>query len=77
MQGDEAGGMSDADISGLLARVSAAKDRVQDLPLCVLDATLPLQRLEFASDDKSFNALLDHCKEAAGGDDFGKFGMLG
>ena len=61
--GEEAsGGLSDADISGLLARVSAAKDRVQTLPVCVLDATLPRQRLEFATADKSFSALLEHCK---------------
>lgn len=70
-------GLSDADISGLLARVSAAKDRVQTLPLCVLDATLPRQRLEFVTQDKSFLALLAHCRVAAGGDGLGKFGMLG
>jgi hypothetical protein len=73
----EGGGLSDADISGLLARVSAAKDRVQTLPVCVLDATLPKQRLEFATDDMSFSALLAYCKSAAGGDGLGKFGMLG
>lgn len=73
----QAGGLSDADISGLLARVSAAKDRVQTMPLFVLDATLPRQRLQFATDDISFSALLAYCKEAAGGDGLGKFGMLG
>jgi Lon protease-like protein len=70
-------GLSEADISGLLARVSAAKDRVQMLPVCVLDATLPRQRLEFATQDTSFLALLAHCKVAAGGEGLGKFGMLG
>ena len=77
MAGGEKGGMSDADLQGLLARVSAVKDRVQTLPLCVLDATLPLQRLEFATDDTSFQALLAGCKQRAGGSDLGTFGMLG
>ena len=77
MQEGEPEGLSDADISGLLARVSAAKDRVQTLPVCILDATLPRQRLEFATSDKSFLALIAHCREAAGGDGLGKFGMLG
>ena len=77
MQEGEPEGLSDADISGLLARVSAAKDRVQTLPVCILDATLPRQRLEFATSDKSFLALIAHCREAAGGDGRGKFGMLG
>lgn len=45
--------------------------------MCVLDATLPRQRLEFATADKSFSAMLAHCKERAGGDGLGTFGMLG
>ena len=75
-EGDEAG-LSDAEISGLLARVSAAKGRVQTMPICVLDCMLPRQRLEFATSDDSFKALLQHCKDAAGGQDLGRFGMLG
>ena len=75
-EGDEAG-LSDAEISGLLARVSAAKGRVQTMPICVLDCMLPRQRLEFATSDNSFKALLQHCKDAAGGQDLGRFGMLG
>merc|ERR1719238_1757010 len=67
-EGDEAG-LSDAEISGLLARVSAAKGRVQTMPICVLDCMLPRQRLEFATSDNSFKALLQHCKDAAGGQD--------
>ena len=73
----DAGGMTDDDMKALLARVSAVKDRVQTVPLCVLDATLPLQKLEFATDDTSFQALLEGCKERAGGSDLGRFGMLG
>jgi hypothetical protein len=77
MNADESGGLSDSDLSGLLARVAAAKEHVQTIPLCVLDAMLPRQRLEFATNDKSFKALLEYCKESAGGGDLGKFGMLG
>jgi hypothetical protein len=74
---DDSGGLSDADIAGLLARVSATKGRVATIPICILDATLPRQRLEFAADDPSFSAMLQYCKEMAGGEGLGKFGMLG
>lgn len=74
---ENSGGLSDADIAGLLARVSATKGRVATIPICILDATLPRQRLEFAADDPSFSALLQYCKEMAGGEGLGKLGMLG
>ena len=62
---------------GYLREFSATKGRVATIPICILDATLPRQRLEFAADDPSFSALLQYCKEMAGGEGLGKLGMLG
>jgi len=48
------GGLSDEDINGLLSRVAQVKEKVEELPILVLDAMLPKQRLPIQTANPAF-----------------------
>lgn len=73
----EGEGLSDSDLAGLLKRVAQAKDNVSEIPIVILDAILPRQRLGFATADPVFRKLIDDAKARADGEGLGCFGMLG
>jgi len=76
----------DAFIAGLMNRVGDLKSRQLELPIVVLDATLPNQRLAISTSDQAFREMVEYCGvkavEEAGDEQFddtrhGKFGIVG
>ena len=76
----------DAFIAGLMNRVGDLKSRQLELPIVVLDATLPNQQLAISTSDQAFREMIEWCGvkavEEAGDEQFddtrhGKFGIVG
>ena len=76
----------DAFIAGLMNRVGDLKSRQLELPIVVLDATLPNQQLAISTSDQAFREMIEYCGvkavEEAGDEQFddtrhGKFGIVG
>ena len=76
----------DAFLAGLMNRVDELKARQLELPIVVLDATLPNQRLAISTSDQAFREMIEYCGvkavEEAGDEQFddqrhGKFGIVG
>ena len=76
----------DAFMAGLMNRVDELKARQLELPIVVLDATLPNQRLAISTSDQAFREMIEWCGvkavEEAGDEQFddqrhGKFGIVG
>ena len=76
----------DAFLAGLMNRVDELKARQLELPIVVLDATLPNQRLAISTSDQAFREMIEWCGvkavEEAGGEQFddqrrGRFGIVG
>ena len=76
----------DAFIAGLMNRVGDLKSRQLELPIVVLDATLPNQQLAISTSDQAFREMVEWCgvkaAEEAGDEQFddtrhGKFGIVG
>ena len=51
----------DAFIAGLMNRVGDLKSRQLELPIVVLDATLPNQRLAISTSDQAFREMIEYC----------------
>jgi len=51
----------DAFIAGLMNRVGDLKSRQLELPIVVLDATLPNQRLAISTSDQAFREMVEYC----------------
>ena len=51
----------DAFIAGLMNRVGDLKSRQLELPIVVLDATLPNQRLAISTSDQAFREMIEWC----------------
>ena len=64
----------DAFIAGLMNRVGDLKSRQLKLPIVVLDATLPNQRLAISTSDQAFREMIEYCgvraAEEAGDEQF-------
>eukprot|EP00959_Pyramimonas_sp_CCMP1952_P372584 7802453-Pyramimonas_sp.AAC.1 len=56
--GEPAGEGGELDLSSLFSRVAELKSRQAEIPICVLDAMLPRQRLKFKTQDKGFRSLV-------------------
>ena len=76
----------DAFLAGLMNRVDELKARQLELPIVVLDATLPNQRLAISTSDQAFREMVEFCGvkavEEAGDEQFddtrhGRFGIVG
>ena len=76
----------DAFLAGLMNRVDELKARQLELPIVVLDATLPNQRLAISTSDQAFREMIEYCGvkavEEAGDEQFddtrhGRFGIVG
>lgn len=76
----------DAFLAGLMNRVGDLKSRQLELPIVVLDSTLPNQRLAISTTDQSFREMIKWCgvraTEEAGDEQFddqhkGTFGIVG
>ena len=76
----------DAFLAGLMNRVDELKARQLELPIVVLDATLPNQRLAISTSDQAFREMVEYCGvkavEEAGDEQFddqrhGRFGIVG
>jgi len=51
----------DAFLAGLMNRVDELKARQLELPIVVLDATLPNQRLAISTSDQAFREMIEYC----------------
>ena len=51
----------DAFLAGLMNRVDELKARQLELPIVVLDATLPNQRLAISTSDQAFREMVEYC----------------
>ena len=51
----------DAFLAGLMNRVDELKARQLELPIVVLDATLPNQRLAISTSDQAFRGMIEYC----------------
>ena len=51
----------DAFIAGLMNRVGDLKSRQLELPIVVLDATLPNQQLAISTSDQAFREMIEYC----------------
>ena len=51
----------DAFLAGLMNRVDELKARQLELPIVVLDATLPNQRLAISTSDQAFREMIEWC----------------
>ena len=64
----------DAFLAGLMNRVDELKARQLELPIVVLDATLPNQRLAISTSDQAFREMIEYCgvraAEEAGDEQF-------
>ena len=64
----------DAFLAGLMNRVDELKARQLELPIVVLDATLPNQRLAISTSDQAFREMVEYCgvkaAEEAGDEQF-------
>ncbi len=49
---------SEAEFKGLMQRVAATRSKIAELPLVVLDAMLPRQRLTFGTTDLGFRTMV-------------------
>ena len=76
----------DGFLAGLMNRVDELKARQLELPIVVLDATLPNQRLAISTSDQAFREMIEYCGvkavEEAGDEQFddtrhGRFGIVG
>jgi hypothetical protein len=76
----------DAFLAGLMNRVDELKARQLELPIVLLDATLPNQRLAISTSDQAFREMVEYCGvkavEEAGDEQFddtrhGRFGIVG
>lgn len=76
----------DAFLAGLMNRVGDLKSRQLELPIVVLDSTLPNQRLAISTTDQAFREMIEWCgvraTEEAGDEQFddqhkGTFGIVG
>ena len=52
---------ADAFIAGLMNRVGDLKSRQLELPIVVLDATLPNQQLAISTSDQAFREMIEYC----------------
>ena len=64
-------------MAGLMNRVDELKARQLELPIVVLDATLPNQRLAISTSDQAFREMIEYCGvkavEEAGDEQFGRY----